>query len=67
MQCQVEDGYLSEPSAQKFKTEGGLSAYMNFYPPKNKVCTVGTGAGWASITGMERLGQFVQCFGRLST
>lgn len=35
---QVDPGYLSEPSAVEFKTEGGLTAFMNYYPPKNKVC-----------------------------
>lgn len=33
---QVDPGYLSEPRAIEFPTEGGLTAYMNFYPPRNK-------------------------------
>lgn len=33
---QVDSGYLSEPRAIEFPTEGGLTAYMNFYPPQNK-------------------------------
>ncbi|GAB4819007.1 hypothetical protein N2152v2_006053 [Parachlorella kessleri] len=33
---QVDPGYLSEPSVVEFPTEEGLTAFMNFYPPKNK-------------------------------
>lgn len=32
----IDEGYLSEPSSIEFPTEGGLTAYMNYYPPKNK-------------------------------
>ena len=33
----MDPGYLSEPSAVEFATEGGLTAFMNYYPPRNKV------------------------------
>lgn len=33
---EVDPGYLSEPSAVEFATEGGLTAFMNYYPPRNK-------------------------------
>jgi hypothetical protein len=33
----VDPGYLSEPRAIKFPTAGDRKAYMNYYPPKNKV------------------------------
>ncbi len=33
---QIDEGYLSEPSTIEFPTEGGLTAFMNFYPPSNK-------------------------------
>lgn len=34
---QVDAGYLSEPQAVEFATAGGLTAHMNYYPPRNKV------------------------------
>jgi hypothetical protein len=34
---QVDPGYLSEPVAVEFATEGGLTAFMNYYAPRNKV------------------------------
>ncbi len=34
---QIDEGFLSAPSAVEFPTEGGLTAFMNYYPPKNKV------------------------------
>ena len=34
---QINEGFLSAPSAVEFPTEGGLTAFMNYYPPKNKV------------------------------
>jgi hypothetical protein len=33
---QIDPGYLSEPRSIEFPTDGGLTAFMNFYPPKNK-------------------------------
>lgn len=33
---EVDPGYISEPESIEFPTEGGLTAYMNYYPPKNK-------------------------------
>lgn len=33
---QIDEGFLSAPSAVEFPTEGGLTAFMNYYPPKNK-------------------------------
>lgn len=33
---QVDPGYLSEPVAVEFATEGGLTAFMNYYAPRNK-------------------------------
>jgi hypothetical protein len=33
---QIDPGYLSEPQAIEFKTEGGLTAHMYYYPPQNK-------------------------------
>lgn len=42
---QVDPGYLSQPKAVEFATEGGLTAYMNYYPPANKVGGVGGGLG----------------------
>jgi dipeptidyl aminopeptidase/acylaminoacyl peptidase len=32
----IEEGYLSEPRAVEFPTEGGLTAHAFFYPPRNK-------------------------------
>lgn len=34
---QVDPGYLSEPAAVEFATEGGRTAFMNYYAPRNKV------------------------------
>ncbi len=34
---QIDEGYLSAPEAVEFPTEGGLTAHMNFYAPRNKV------------------------------
>lgn len=34
---QIDDGFLSAPAAVEFPTEGGLTAFMNYYPPHNKV------------------------------
>ncbi len=31
----IEDGYISEPRAVEFPTEGGLTAHAFFYPPRN--------------------------------
>ena len=33
---QIDEGYLSAPEAVEFPTEGGKTAFMNHYPPKNK-------------------------------
>ncbi|PSC76207.1 dipeptidyl aminopeptidase acylaminoacyl peptidase [Micractinium conductrix] len=33
---QVDAGYLSEPQAIEFPTEGGRTAFLNYYAPKNK-------------------------------
>ncbi|CAL5220350.1 g2347 [Coccomyxa viridis] len=33
---EIDEGFLSAPSAVEFPTEGGLTAFMNYYPPKNK-------------------------------
>lgn len=33
----MDPGYLSEPRAIEFPTEGGLTAFMNYYPPQNRV------------------------------
>ncbi|KAI7838093.1 hypothetical protein COHA_008101 [Chlorella ohadii] len=41
---QVDSCYLSEPRAIEFPTEGGLTAYMNFYPPQNKDFVAPAGA-----------------------
>ena len=35
LHAQVDEGYFSVPKAVEFPTEGGLSAFMNFYPPHN--------------------------------
>ena len=35
-QVEVDSGYLSMPQAIEFPTEGGLTAYAFFYPPKNR-------------------------------
>ena len=32
---QVEEFYLSDPESIEFPTEGGLTAYMNYYRPRN--------------------------------
>lgn len=32
---QVDEAYLSAPESIEFPTEGGLSAYMYYYPPRN--------------------------------
>jgi hypothetical protein len=32
----VDPGYLSEPVSIEFPTDGGLTAFMNYYPPQNK-------------------------------
>ncbi len=32
----MDEGYLSVPRAVEFPTEGGLTAFMNYYPPANK-------------------------------
>lgn len=32
----VEPGYLSQPRAIEFQTEGGLTAHAFFYPPRNR-------------------------------
>ncbi len=32
---QVEESYLSEPESIEFPTEDGLTAYMNYYRPRN--------------------------------
>jgi dipeptidyl aminopeptidase/acylaminoacyl peptidase len=32
----IDDGYLSEPRAVEFPTEGGLTAHAFFYPPRNR-------------------------------
>ena len=34
---QLDTGYLSAPEVVEFPTEGGKTAYMNVYYPKNKV------------------------------
>jgi hypothetical protein len=34
---QIDEGYLSAPEAVEFPTEGGLTAHMNYYAPRNKV------------------------------
>jgi hypothetical protein len=34
---QIDEGFLSAPSAVEYPTENGLTAFMNYYPPKNKV------------------------------
>ena len=33
---QIDEGYLSAPQSVEFPTDGGVTAFMNFYPPKNK-------------------------------
>lgn len=33
---QVDPGFLSEPRTIEFPTEGGLTAFLNYYPPKNR-------------------------------
>ncbi|CAL8470722.1 g10264 [Coccomyxa elongata] len=33
---EIDEGYLSAPEAVEFPTEGGLTAHMNFYAPRNK-------------------------------
>lgn len=33
---QIDEGYLSAPEAVQFPTEGGKTAYLNYYAPKNK-------------------------------
>lgn len=33
---QVDEGYISRPETIEFPTEGGLTAFGFFYPPKNK-------------------------------
>lgn len=43
---QVDPGYLSEPTVVEFETEGGLTAYMNFYRPRNKA------GGWGLALGV---------------
>lgn len=37
---EVDPGYLSAPQAIEFPTEGGLTAYANYYPPTNKDCSL---------------------------
>ncbi|HSE85029.1 MAG TPA: S9 family peptidase [Candidatus Binatia bacterium] len=32
----VDTGYLADPRAIEFPTEGGLTAHANFYPPRNR-------------------------------
>lgn len=33
---QIDVGFLSAPEAVEFPTEGGKTAFMNYYAPKNK-------------------------------
>ncbi|KAF6265687.1 Alpha/Beta hydrolase protein [Scenedesmus sp. NREL 46B-D3] len=33
---QLDPGYISEPRSIEFPTQGGVTAFMNFYPPTNK-------------------------------
>lgn len=33
---QIDPGYLSSPETIEFPTEGGLTAFMNYYGPKSK-------------------------------
>eukprot|EP00882_Tetradesmus_deserticola_P021614 GHRQ01023397.1.p1 GENE.GHRQ01023397.1~~GHRQ01023397.1.p1 ORF type:complete len:507 (+),score=193.19 GHRQ01023397.1:451-1971(+) len=33
---QLDPGYISEPRSIEYPTEGGVTAFMNFYPPANK-------------------------------
>ncbi|KAK9833647.1 hypothetical protein WJX74_001712 [Apatococcus lobatus] len=33
---EVDEGYLSAPSSIEYPTEGGRTAFMNYYPPANK-------------------------------
>lgn len=42
----MDPGYLSEPEVVEFPTEQGLTAFMNFYPPKNKASE---GPFWALL------------------
>ena len=34
---QIDEGFLSAPAAVESPTEGGLTAFMHYYPPQNKV------------------------------
>lgn len=34
--AQVDPGYLTEPQSIEFPTEGGLTAWMYYYPPRNQ-------------------------------
>ncbi len=33
---QIDEGFLSAPTSIEYPTEGGKTAFMNFYPPANK-------------------------------
>jgi hypothetical protein len=58
----VDPGYLSEPRAIEFPTAGDRKAYMNYYPPKNKVhsCCMSRAKVWLQqdvvVVGMELRG-----------
>lgn len=41
--AQLDVGYLSAPEAVEFPTEGGKTAFMNYYAPKNKDYTLPSG------------------------
>lgn len=34
--AQIDPGYLSSPVSVEFPTTGGVTAFMNYYPPANK-------------------------------
>lgn len=48
---QIDPGYLSEPVSIEFPTDGGLTAYMNYYPPRNKDFSFPTGELPALVSG----------------
>ena len=33
---QIDEGYLTEPVSIEYPTENSLTAFLNYYPPKNK-------------------------------
>ena len=57
---QLDEGYLSPPEAVEFPTEGGRTAYMNYYPPRWGwgCCFKRLGGGGSTPRGARRLCEY---------